>query len=124
MRELDHDRIQTLLTTVANKLEGDWLLIGGALVSVWLERERVTEDIDLIGLGGTASERFSLMDLADAEGLPVEAVNSAADFFVYRIPGWRKEIQLLQSGTRGRIHRPTPTLFLLLKIGRLSEQDL
>lgn len=122
--ELDHDRIQALLAAAVDRLDGDWLLVGGALVAVWLESRRVTEDVDLIGLGGTAAERMALMDLAEAEGLPIEAVNSAADFFVHRVPGWREEIRLFQSGARGRIHRPTPTLFVLLKMGRLSEQDL
>jgi hypothetical protein len=43
---------------------------------------------------------------------------------VFRVPGWRGELELLRRGARGTIHRPTPTLFLLLKVGRLSEQDL
>lgn len=123
-RELDCERIERLLSAATAQLEGDWLLVGGALVSIWLEPRRVTEDVDLIGLAGTAAERMALMELAESQGLPVEAVNSAADFFVRRIPGWRNEIRLLRSGASARIHRPTPTLFLLLKIGRLSEQDL
>ena len=123
-RELDRERIERLLLAATAQLEGDWLLVGGALVSIWLEPRRVTEDVDLIGLAGTAQERMALMQLAESQGLPIEAVNSAADFFVHRIPGWRDEIRLLRSGANARIHRPTPTLFLLLKIGRLSEQDL
>ncbi len=123
-RELDRQRIESLLSAAVDKLEGEWLLVGGALVAVWLEPRRVTEDVDLIGLGGSASERMSLMELAEAEGLPIEAVNSAADFFVFRVPRWRDQIELFRSGARARIHRPSPTLFLLLKLGRLSEQDL
>lgn len=122
--ELDRERIEALLNAAADKLEGDWLLVGGALVALWLEPRRVTEDVDLIGLGGSAAERLALMELAHEEGLPVEAVNSAADFFVFRTPGWREELSLFRTGARARIFRPSPTLFLLLKLGRLSEQDL
>ena len=60
----------------------------------------------------------------DMLGLPVETLNSAADFFVERIDGWRQEIEIFRKGSQGTIFRPTPTLFLLLKLGRLSEQDL
>ena len=64
------------------------------------------------------------MELMDRLGLPVEAVNSAADFFVHRIAGWERETELFRQGARGRIMRPTATLFLLLKLRRLTEQDL
>jgi hypothetical protein len=64
------------------------------------------------------------MDLAAARGLPIEAVNSAADYFVRRIPGFRAEIDVLHRGSRATIYRPSVTLFLLLKVGRLSEKDL
>lgn len=62
------------------------------------------------------------MDLAVA--LPVEAVNSSADYFVRRIDGWRDQLVPLVQGPRAVIYRPTPTLFLLLKLARLSAIDL
>jgi hypothetical protein len=120
----DRARIEALVQAIADELEGDWLLIGGALVALWLEPDRTTEDIDLIGLRGEPSERYALLDFAARSGLPIESINSAADFFVQRIPGWREQVEVLLVGARGRILRPTPTLFLLLKIGRLSERDL
>jgi len=122
--ELDRGRIERVLQAVCDRLDGEFVLIGGALVAVWLEPRRVTEDIDLVGIAGTAAERFSLMQLADELGLPIEAVNSAADFFLFRIEGWRSELEPLQVGPRATIYRPSATLFLLLKLGRLSEQDL
>lgn len=121
---LDRQRLQEIVAAVAERLSGDWLLVGGALVALWLEPRRVTADVDLVGLGGTTAERLALMELAQHLGLPVEAVNSASDFFVRRIEGWREEIHVFHTGTRGTIYRPTPTLFLLLKVARLSEQDL
>ena len=121
---LDRDRLDALLAAACERLDGEWLLIGGALVALWLEPGRVTQDIDLIGLRGLAQERYALADFAVSQGLPVEAVNSAADYFVQKIDGWRAELQPFRSGARGKIHRPSPTLFLLLKVGRLSAQDL
>ena len=88
--ELDCERISGLLDQLGDGLTGEWLLVGGALVSVWVEPRRVTEDIDLVGLTGTQGERLALMDAVFSLGLPVEAVNSAADFFVHRISGWRE----------------------------------
>lgn len=100
------------------------LLIGGAAAATWFAPLRTTENLDLIGLAGTQAERFALMNLAVDAGLPVEAVNSAADFFVRKIADWREQLVVLHRGARGTIYRPTATLFLLLKIGRLSETDL
>lgn len=124
MSELDRQQLETVIAAAGERLEGSWLLIGGALVALWLEPRRITEDLDLIGIEGHADERYRLMLFAESLQLPVEAVNSAADFFVRRIPGWEKEIELFRAGTQGKIYRPSPTLFLLLKMGRLSEEDL
>ncbi|HET6610944.1 MAG TPA: hypothetical protein VFG83_03110 [Kofleriaceae bacterium] len=120
----DRDRIERFLDRAAASLEGEWLLVGGAAAAVWFKAGRITEDIDLIGFAGTSAERMQLMELASVEGIPIEAVNSAADFFVYRIPDWKAHIEVLRRGPCAMIYRPSPTLFLLLKIGRLSEQDL
>lgn len=120
----DRARISRFLDRAAQALEGEWLLVGGAAASVWFKDGRVTEDIDIIGFAGTAAERLQLMEFAAKQGLPVEAVNSAADFFVHRIPDWKDQIEVLRQGPRATIYRPSATLFLLLKIARLSEQDL
>ena len=122
--ELDKAQLTELLDQPGERLTGEWLLVGGALVSIWVEPRRVTEDIDLVGLTGAPNERLTLMDAVFSLGLPVEAVNSAADFFVQRIPGWRDEIEVLRRYEHCVIYRPTPTLFVLLKMSRLSEQDL
>jgi len=120
----DRDRIRALLELAADRLDGEWLLIGGAMAAAWFAPARTTEDIDLVGLAGTADERLALMELAASAGLPIEAVNSAADFFVRKIPGWRDELVPFVTGARATIFRPTATLFLLLKLARLSTSDL
>ncbi|MBN2195973.1 MAG: hypothetical protein JW751_24360 [Polyangiaceae bacterium] len=121
---LDGARLDAIVQAVADELPGDWLLVGGAAVALWLDPRRVTEDLDLIGFQGTPAERWALMELGERQGLPVEAVNSAADFFVFRIADWRDHIVLLRTGAAGRVYRPDATLLIELKLGRLTEQDL
>lgn len=121
---MDRQRIDTVVQAVADRLDGEWLLVGGSLVALWIEPRRTTEDVDLVPVRGAKDARMALLGLAADLGLPVEALNSAADFFVERIPKWTSEIAVLRKGKRGTIYRPSATLFLLLKIRRLSEGDL
>jgi hypothetical protein len=120
---LDRSRLDLVVQAVADRLDGDWLLVGGALVALWLEPRRMTEDVDLVSMD-EPDGRLALLGLAQDLGLPVEAMNSAADFFVRGIDGWRDDVVLFRTGVRGRVFRPTPTLFILLKMRRLSGQDL
>lgn len=76
--ELDRARIAEIVEAIADRLPGEFLLIGGALVALWIEPRRVTEDIDIIGFDGDSRQRLALMDLAHDLGLPIEAVNSPA----------------------------------------------
>jgi hypothetical protein len=122
--DLDATRLDAIVQSVADRLPGDWLLVGGALVALWLDARRVTEDVDLVGIEGTGADRLSLLGLAGDLGLPVEALNSAADYFVHRIPDWREHIEPFRIGKTGRVFRPSPTLFLVLKLRRLSTRDL
>lgn len=121
---LVRDRIEAFVCAVAERLDGEWLLVGGAAAALWFRPERVTEDIDLFGLGGSNRERAQLLDLAAAESFPLEVVNTTADWFVRRIPDWREQLEVLRRGSRAVIYRPNATLFLLLKCARLSESDL
>ena len=76
------------MEAAGEQLTGDWVLVGGALAALWFAADRVTVDVDLISLPDRPERRYELMDFALAQGLPIEAVNSAADFFLRRIPGW------------------------------------
>jgi hypothetical protein len=120
----DRERLDALVSAVCDRLEGEWLLIGGAVAALWFDPRRTTEDVDIMGLGGTSSERLALLELADSLGLPVESMNSAADFFVQRIADWRAQLVPFRSGAKSVVYRPTATLFLLLKVRRLDERDL
>lgn len=44
-RALDSSSIERLLALAEARLEGEWLLVGGALASIWFSPARVTEDI-------------------------------------------------------------------------------
>ena len=116
--------LSQLLQRLTNELEGDWLLVGGSLVALWLNEHRVTEDIDLVGVPGTNEQRYALIEFCTNSGLPAELMNSAADYFLRKIPDWTAHTIPFMSGQRGRILRPTTTLFVLLKLTRLSETDL
>jgi len=120
----DRSRIQGLLELAGDRLTGEWLLIGGAAAAAWFAPVRTTEDIDLIGLGGSQAERLALMELAESAAIPIEAVNTAADFFLRRIDDWRDQLVPLHRGTNATIYRPAATLFILLKLHRLSAVDL
>ncbi len=51
----------------------------------------MTADIDIVGISGGQADRFALMGLAEELGIPIETMNSAADFFVQKVPGWKDE---------------------------------
>jgi hypothetical protein len=122
--ELDRRRIDAVVQAVADRLDGEWLLVGGSLVALWIDGRRTTENVDLVPVRGSSDARHELLRLAEYLGLPIEALNSAADFFVARIPNWAAEIEPLRTGARATVCRPSATLFLLLKVRRLSEDDL
>jgi hypothetical protein len=122
--ELDRARIERLLARAADTLDGDWMLVGGSAAAVWFSPTRTTQDIDLVKEHGTNADRLRLMQVAVAEGLPFESVNSAADFVLQRIADWTRDAVLLRRGTSACIYRPSATVFVLSKINRLGEQDL
>jgi hypothetical protein len=121
---LTRSRIEQFVRAVGDRLDGEWLLVGGGAAALWFLPTRVTEDIDLFGLGATNRERADLLDLAASEAMPLEIVNTTADYFVRRIEGWRDQLEVLHRGARSTIYRPNATLFLLLKAARLTETDL
>jgi hypothetical protein len=116
--------LDALLDAICDRLEGEWLIIGGAIATLWFSPRRTTEDVDILGVAGDPDQRYAILELAVSLGLPVESLNSAADFFVRRIADWRDQLVVFREGAKGRVYRPTATLFLLLKVHRLDERDL
>ncbi|MEQ8765586.1 MAG: DUF6036 family nucleotidyltransferase [Planctomycetota bacterium] len=123
-KNLTRQQIERVIRAVTDEIEADWLLVGGAAVALWYQESRSTEGVDLVEPSEAPSHRLELLKTAAALDLPIEALNSAADFFVRIVQRWDEDIVLLRSGARGRLFRPSPTNFLIMKLARLSEQDL
>ena len=68
----DRAHIEQIVRAIGDRLDGDWLLVGGAAVALWLEPRRLTEDVDIVPLTDTGGERLALMDLANDLGLPID----------------------------------------------------
>lgn len=125
MKPLDAATIQAVVHEAAETVTGDWIVIGGTVLPLLGADYRTTLDIDLIPLGDAPqSEILALMDIADRQGLPVETINQAGGFFLKRIPGYAEHTVLVHQGSSARIFRPDATLFVLLKLPRLSQSDL
>ncbi|MEN9723149.1 MAG: hypothetical protein RJB38_1135 [Pseudomonadota bacterium] len=125
MRALDSKLLQKLLRAAAERLDGEWLLIGGTLLPAIGVETRPTVDVDLVSLEKASNEQnLKLMELAESLQLPVETINQAAGYFLQKIGYTQNELILLIQGSRATIYRPSLTLFWKLKIGRLSESDL
>jgi hypothetical protein len=64
------------------------------------------------------------MELAQPHGLPVEAINQAAYFFLQKIKGFEKMLIPIHQSKKLTLSRPNLELYLTLKINRLTESDL
>ena len=125
MTSIDHTLLMRFVTLAVERLEGDWVVLGGTVLPLLGIEHRVTLDIDVAG-PQTAGNRdlLTLMGIADELGLPVETINQAATFFLHRVPDWANLLVPVQTGAKARVLRPNATLFMLLKLERLSEADL
>ncbi len=122
---MDKKLLDRFLHLLGDKVSGNWVILGGSVLPLLEASTRYTQDIDLAGPPkATTADSLALMEIAESLGLPIEAVNQAAAFFLHKISGWDKEIILLHTGSKAKIYRPTATLYILLKINRLSETDL
>lgn len=126
MRAIDSDLLRKFLRLAGKRLAGDWYLIGGTVLPCLFGGEhRITLDIDLFGAKPSQmAQTLRLMELAGELGLPVEAINQAGAFFLSRIKHTREDWVLLHRGPKAAIYRPSATLFLLLKLRRMTESDL
>lgn len=109
-------------------LQGDWVVLGGALLHLLGRHVRTTTDIDLVPLlrdgGKTANAQLAQsFDLAESLQVPIESINSAALHFLKKIPRFEKELVLMHTWKTGRMFRPNLYLYFQLKLARLSESD-
>ena len=125
MRVLNQQTLQSFVELAGDRLTGDWVIIGGCVLHLLGLGKRITFDIDVAGPGESGMDQtILLMEIAEELGLPVESINQAGWFFLRRIEGWAKEIVVIHRGQTATFHVPNATLFLLLKLERLTESDL
>jgi hypothetical protein len=126
MKPIRQDTLERFMTLAGERLDGDWVIIGGSVLPLLGIEHRVTLDIDLASCNPETSQRslVALMELAQEIGLPVEGINQAAAYFLEKIPNWRQDLVRVHTGSRANFFRPNLALFLRLKITRLSESDL
>lgn len=125
MKKIDNKLLMEFIKKAVNRLSGDWIIIGGSVLQLLNIDVRITTDIDVAGPdSATQKDTLTLMDVAAEIGLPVEAINQAASYFLYKIPDWQNSLVLVQAGKLGRILRPNTSLFIKLKLARLTPSDL
>ena len=125
MRVLNQETLQSFVELAGDRLTGDWVIIGGCVLHLLGLGQRITFDIDVAGPDESGMDQtVPLMEIAEELGLPVESINQAGAFFLRRIEGWAKDIVVIHRGRTATFHVPNATLFLLLKLGRLTESDL
>lgn len=122
---LDRETMRRFVALAGDRLGGDWVVMGGTVLPLLGVEHRVTVDIDVAGPDEAGMEQtLILLGIAEELGLPVEAVNPAGAFFLRRVRGWKSHLVEIHRGRRARILVPDATLFVLLKLGRLTEADL
>ena len=113
------------LKNILEEINSDWVIIGGSLLAIINASDRSTADIDICPLNEMTNEhRLLLMNLAVKSGLPIEAINPSADFFLRQIPNWKASLILFKAGKKGNIFRPSLELYLKLKLNRCSDTDI
>ena len=125
---IEATELEKIIKFLTDELGGDWFLTGGSLVKLAFDQSRGTEDVDFLRLAhpelSENKSKHLLYQWLIANGLGPEWVNTAVEAFVQDIPEWQKEVVLLREGNRGRLYRPTLTLFVYLKLRRGTEIDL
>ncbi|MBI3555124.1 MAG: hypothetical protein HY074_02525 [Deltaproteobacteria bacterium] len=125
MKTVDKKILDKFIRLASDHLRGNWVLLGGTILPLLGVEHRVTTDIDLVGLSDNErAQTLQLMTLAEKTGLPVESINQSAGFFLSKIKSFEKHLVVLKKSKGLTIYRPDTYLFLLLKIGRLTETDL
>jgi hypothetical protein len=117
--------IKIFIQKALDELEGNWVIIGGTVLTLLGIEDRVTVDIDMISLSPKNSNEktLKLMEIAELIGLPVETINQSGEYYLHKIPDFKKELVLFAESKKCKIYRPNAYLFFYLKISRLTETD-
>jgi len=125
VKPLDSDTLRRFVELAGDRLQGDWLVIGGAVLPLLGVDHRTTVDIDLAGPDDAGNaQTITLMGIASELGLAPESINQAGAYFLRGVPGWSDDLVEFHRGSGATISLPNATLYLLLKVERLSEADV
>ncbi len=120
---LNNKILKRFLKIAGEKMNGEWVVIGGTVLPMLGVDHRATIDIDFVSKS-KKEETLKLMTIAEELGLSVETINQAGAFFLYQIPNFEKNLLLLHNGPAAQIYRPNLWLYIQLKIKRLSDSDV
>ena len=124
MKGVNKKLLERFLKLAGEKLKGKWVIIGGCVLPLMGVRYRTTLDIDIVGpRTSNLSQTLALMEICESLGMPVEMINQAGAYFLYKIEGWEKNLIPVYQGKNATIMRPNATLFILLKLKRFTESD-
>ncbi len=119
---------EEILRYLLDEVGGDWFLTGGGLVRMSFDASRGTEDLDLVKISHSEQSDDSAKQMLYRwlidRGFGPEWINSAVEPFVREVSDWQKETVLARTGEKGRLFRPTITLFVYLKLRRGTEIDI
>lgn len=122
---LDSKMLKRFVKAALEKLDGDWVILGGTLLPALGLDYRQTVDIDFAPVhAGTNATSIKVMEIAESLGLPVETINASAEFFLKKIKKFQKRLVPLFESKRCRIFRPALGLYLELKLKRASDSDI
>jgi len=125
MKSLDKKTIVEFLRLASERLKGEWLWMGGTLLSIVGAKARPTQDIDIVPCNSKSnSQTIALLEIAQALKLPVESINSAGSLFLSKIPERAEHFEVILKNEKVTIYRPDAYLFIRLKMSRLSDSDL
>lgn len=120
---IDEKLLEKFLKIAAKKLTGEWILLGGSLLSLLKIQQRVTYDIDIVEIQGRTQD-INLMQIAEDLNLPIESINQAANFFIEKIPKYELKLILIEKNEHFKLYRPNLELYLELKMKRATKSDI
>ena len=125
MKSITQKHIEKFFKEASKSLKGEWILLGGSVLPCLGREIRPTVDIDIAGKSLKGSKyQLELMSIAEKVDLPVESINTAAEFFLRKIDGFEHQLVLLYEKSDFKVYRPNVNLFIKLKLSRMSESDL
>jgi hypothetical protein len=117
--------LKKFLKLASETLTGEWVFVGGTVLPSLGVEHRPTVDIDFVALQPSNNDQtLKLMSIAEKLALPVESINQAASYFFFKTKYQKEDLIPLLQEKNCIIYRPSVTLFLILKIQRMSPTDL